>query len=125
MYINLNDFIYYMMDFGSKPYFCFDNYECYYEDENDIEVLNENSSCVIIPQIDETIVIRAFIAQERKPKLTKLLNNPLDLLHNFHNQINDLGLYDEWDSFCEEYYLREAAQWCESNGIKFTRKKTH
>jgi len=120
MYINLNDLICYMESY-SNAYFCLEQYECYYENE----LLSEKSSYLTIPKINEATMIKVFIEQANKLELNKLLKEQLNLLNNFHRQINVLDIYEEWIDFRTEYYLKVAAQWCKVNDIKFTAKVRH
>lgn len=121
MYIELDDMVCYMLS-CSEAFFDIDNYSLYYRSElpsdaGDINILQ-------LPEVDETSVIESFI--DKHPHMRrKIERQNKDLTDEFHRIVNDEGLCDEWMQFRWAFLQDVAADWCNQNNIKFTKKSKH
>ena len=121
MYIELDDLVCHMLS-CSEAFFDIDNYLLYYRFElpSDADSIN----ILQLPKVDETRVIESFI--DKHPHLRrKIERQNKALADGFHRIVNDEGLYDEWTQFRWAFLQDVAADWCNQNNIKFTKKSKH
>ena len=121
MYIELDDLVCHMLS-CSESFFDIDNYLLYYESELPPDA--DSINILQLPKVDETRVIDSFI--NKHPHLRrKIERQNKALADGFHRIVNDEGLYDEWTQFRWAFLQDIAADWCNQNNIKFTKKSKH
>jgi hypothetical protein len=91
----------------------------------EIDVLQVDSGYIILPHVDESEIIDAYIRQISDIALQKRLirgKSGGDFSHGFHIEINNRGMYTEWIEFRENLIKKIAKDWCDGNNIRFSIK---
>lgn len=79
----------------------------------DLDNMDEGKQYIKLPEVKEADIIRDYIENQDYKFLRDIsqISNDMEIISSFHRRINDLGWYEDWTNYRQDYLRNMAEKW--------------